>query len=132
MTTTNDAAELTRNHEVHIQSLVKALTAQRDAANNATVNALADKAVLEDRLKRTTNKLIATENMLVGAESEAEKAKAEVSQMRVVILNLQTQLEERISSAVESTDPAEAEQVEEEKKPGLVGRIVDAVMPTRS
>ena len=142
MTTTNDAAELSRDHEVRIQSLVKALTTQRDAANNATANVIAEKAVLEDKLKRMGNKLIATETSLTIAEAESERAKSEIAQMRVVILNLQSQLsdkaaeeaceeESRHNVSTPDPDPQTEESKDEEKKPSLVNRIAKAVLPTR-
>lgn len=134
MNTTKDTAELSRNHEVHVQAMVKALTAQRDTANNTVVNVLAEKAVTEDRLKRVMNELTAKttelttmEKLLTSAENDVDKFKSEVSQARVVILNLQSQLNEKNSNAG-------AQEMDEttEKKPSLVDRIVDACTPTRS
>lgn len=125
MNNTNDTAELSRNHEVRVSAMMKVLTTQRDSANNATVNALAEKAVLEEQLKRVNNKLIATENTLAGAEAELSKARSEISASRIVILNLESQLNDKANAETQPEEP------DEKTKPTLVERLISCV-PNRS
>lgn len=137
MTTTNETASaLARNHEVHVQAMVKALTAQRDSANNSIVIGMAEKAVLEDRLKRYAEKLIAVENALAASEAETKQVRSELSMARIVILNLESQLNSDANVEIQVVEQSPEEQLEEktneQQEKSLVARVIDRCLPSRS
>lgn len=80
----NDAAKAL---QVKNAAIIKILTTQRDGANNAVVNALSEKAVVEMRLEDMTIE----KNRFQQAYSTAQQANGE---LRIAMLNLQKQLEE--------------------------------------
>lgn len=141
MTTTNETASaIARNHEVHVQAMVKALTAQRDSANNSIVIGVAEKAVLEDRLKRYAEKLSAVENALAASEAETKQVRSELSAARIIILNLESQLKSQLNSDanveiqadVESLEEQLEEKTNEQQEKSLVARVIDRCLPSRS
>lgn len=139
MTTPNSQAQevndVTRDHEVRVQAVVKTLTAQRDAANNATVNAMSEKAVVESRLaaSQEQNAILIQDNA---------KLRQQLSEMRIVCANLQGQVETLTlpesepgtdnSADIEEPQAADIDVKSErtEKQPGMLARAVAAVMPS--
>jgi hypothetical protein len=88
-------------HDVKITSMVKTLTAQRENAQNALVNALGDKAVAEYKLQEALKNISALSNAL--AQKNQENA-----ELRILVLNLQQQVSElKNPRPAELTAPAE-------------------------
>lgn len=76
-----------RDQEVKVQAIIKTLTVQRDSANNAVVNALADKAVVDARLNTETE-------LRVRYQQGFNTLNQSASEMRILIANMQLQIDE--------------------------------------
>lgn len=77
-----------RDQEVKVQAIIRTLTIQRDSANNAVVNALADKAVVDAKLTHE----IEMRNRFQQAHVIANQSNSE---LRILVANLQAQLAEK-------------------------------------
>lgn len=114
-----------RDQEIKIQAIIKTLTVQRDSANNAVVNALADKAVVDAKLN------LETELRHRYQHAHASESRS-ATELRILVVNLQKQLEEtqeqnktlnetvvgqaeRIENLSTKAEPVEAAQIDEEQ-----------------
>ena len=102
-----DQAALAQDlHEVKISSMMKSLQSQRESAQNALVNVLSEKAVVEYKLSMEQERA----QQLTTALGQKNQENAE---LRILILNLQAQVRElqnpTPASELETGTPAEGE-----------------------
>lgn len=89
---TQSENDLAAEHEIKIQSTIKALTAQRESAMNALVNAQSEKAIAEHRLKLAQDQIKQAAEKYAKLETVATQKMQIETELRIVIANLQSQL----------------------------------------
>ena len=96
---TQDPAALAQMaHEMKVSTMMKALQSQRESAQNALVNLLGEKAVVEYRLRVEEQR---AENLSAALAQKNQEA----SELRILVLNLQAQLKAQAEAPVAAEVP---------------------------
>lgn len=112
-------------HDVKISSMMKALQSQRESAQNALVNLLSEKAVVDHRLAMEQER----GQQLAAALGQKNQENAE---LRILILNLQAQIRD-LQNPPEAAKPEEGEAAaaaEAKAQPAADERIAESESPS--